>query len=283
MNNKLAIIILTYNSEKIIKENINAAKKISKNIIIVDSFSSDKTIQIVKKLKCKIFKRKFINYSDQRNYIIKKCNPLYEWQLHLDSDEILSNELIKNIKIIIENNLKNNAYILKRHIYFLNKKIKFGRNANWHLRLFPSNTTICEKKQYDQHFISRLKVKKIKGALDDKNISDLTNWTNNHNKWSSLSAAEKEIKSKNLIKPNLFGNDIERTKFFKNIILSLPIGFKGFILFFTKYFLLLGFLDGKAGFIYCFLNSFWFHTLIDAKKIESNNDMNNYSKYIKKI
>jgi|TARA_B110000977_G_C11088756_1_gene495885 glycosyltransferase involved in cell wall biosynthesis len=269
MNNKLVIIILTYNSEKIINETVSAAKKISKNIIIVDSYSKDKTIQIVKKLKCQIIKRRFVNYSEQRNFIIKKCNNIYQWQLHLDSDEILSSVLIKNIKNIIKYNRKNNAYIVKRHIYFLNKKIKFGCNANWHLRLFPSNTSICEEKKYDQHFISKLKVKKIIGALDDRNINDLTSWINNHNKWSSLSATEKITKSKNLVKPKFFGNSIERTKFIKNIILLLPIGFKGFALFITKYFLLLGFLDGKVGFIYCFLNSFWFHTLIDAKKIES--------------
>ena len=122
MNNKLVIIILTYNSEKIINETVSAAKKISKNIIIVDSYSKDKTIQIVKKLKCQIIKRRFVNYSEQRNFIIKKCNNIYQWQLHLDSDEILSSELIKNIKNIIKYNRKNNAYIVKRHIYFLNKK-----------------------------------------------------------------------------------------------------------------------------------------------------------------
>ena len=82
MKNKIAIIILTFNSEKIIKSTVLAAKKISNNIIILDSYSTDKTITILKKLKCKIYKRKFINYSDQRNYIIKKCNKNYKWQLH---------------------------------------------------------------------------------------------------------------------------------------------------------------------------------------------------------
>ena len=55
MNNKLAVIILTFNSEKIIKKTILAAKKVSKNIIILDSYSNDKTVKIVKRFKCQIF------------------------------------------------------------------------------------------------------------------------------------------------------------------------------------------------------------------------------------
>ena len=81
---------------------------------------------------------------------------------------------------------------------------------------------------------------------------------------------EKKINSTNLVKSNFFGNSIERNRFIKNTISLLPIGIKGFILFVIKYFLLLGFLDGKVGFIYSFLNSFWFHTLSDAKKYESS-------------
>ena len=86
MNKKIAVIILTFNSETIIKKTILAAKKISKDVVILDSFSNDNTIKIARSLRCKIFKKKFIDYSLQRNHIIKKCNKLFDWQLHLDSD-----------------------------------------------------------------------------------------------------------------------------------------------------------------------------------------------------
>ena len=97
MNKKIAVIILTFNSEAIIKRTILAAKKISKDIVICDSFSNDSTIKIAKSLHCKIFYKKFTNYAAKRNYIIRKCNRLYDWQLHLDADEILTKELIKNL------------------------------------------------------------------------------------------------------------------------------------------------------------------------------------------
>ena len=120
MKNKIAIIILTFNSEKIIKRTIKAAKKISKEIIILDSFSTDKTIEVVKNLKCKVYKRKFLNYSDQRNYAIKMCNKSYQWQLHLDSDEVLSEQLVKNINDVLKKDIKNKSYIIKRHVHFMN-------------------------------------------------------------------------------------------------------------------------------------------------------------------
>ena len=270
MNKKIVVIILTYNSEKIIKKTIKSAKKISNDVIILDSFSKDKTIKIAKKLKCKVFKRKFSNYSDQRNYIIRKCNNLYQWQLHLDSDEILSNQLIKNINNVLRDN-ENFSYIIKRKVYFLGKFLKFGGASNWHLRLFPSNSTLVEDKLYDQHYITKLRTRSLEGPIFDMNTSNLKNWIDNHNKWSTLDVTSKLKKNKKILKGKFFGNNIERLRLYKNIYLLFPTIIRPFILFFYKYFILLGFLDGKVGFYYCFLNSLWFRTLIDAKNYEKKN------------
>ena len=124
MLKKIAVIILTYNSDKIIKKTIKAAKKITNEIIILDSYSTDKTLKIAKQLRCKIFKKKFINYSIQRNFIINKCNNKYEWQLHLDADEVVSNKLINEIKEILELNNKDYSYLIKRYPFFFKKNIK---------------------------------------------------------------------------------------------------------------------------------------------------------------
>ena len=121
MKSKVAIIILSYNSDYIIKKTILSAKKISGNVILVDSFSTDKTLKIAKSLNCKIIKKKFVNYAEQRNFVIKKYNNLCNWQLHIDADEIMNKELIKNIKIIINSKEKNFVYLLKRKVVFMKK------------------------------------------------------------------------------------------------------------------------------------------------------------------
>jgi len=270
MKKKIAVIIFTFNSEKIIKRTILAAKKISKDVVICDSFSKDKTIKIARSLHCKIVYRAIIpTYAAKRNYIIKKCNKLYDWQLHLDSDEILSKKLIKNINGIVRSNDKNYSYLIKRQPFFLKKKLSFGGASNWQLRLFPSGTTLVEDLNYDQHFKSKLKSKYVSGTLHDTNIKNLNEWINSHNDWSTTEAKEnRNNNSKNIVKPKLFGNNIERIKFFKSMYYFFPSLIRPFLLFIYRYFILLGFLDGKVGFYYCFFHSLWFRTLIDAKKFE---------------
>ena len=113
----------------------------------------------------------------------------------------------------------------------LHKKLTHFFRVSDSGRLFPSKSTICEHKKYDQHFISKLKTKKIKGPLLDNNIKNLSDWTSMHNKWSSLASNEKKENSTNLVKSNFFGNSIERNRFIKNTISLLPIGIKGFFLF----------------------------------------------------
>ena len=163
----------------------------------------------------------------------------------------------------------NYSYHVKRQPYFLNKKLSFGGSSNWHLRLFPSGTTLVEYGNYDQHFKSKLESKNISGMLYDMNIKNLSEWIDSHNKWSSLEAKGIENKnSKNKVQSNFFGNSIERLRFFKSMYYLVPSLIQPFLLFIYKYFILLGFLDGKIGFYYCFFNSLWFRTLIDAKKFE---------------
>ena len=271
MKSKIAIIILSYNSDHIIKKTIQSAKKISSNIILVDSFSTDKTLKIAKSLNCKIIKRKFVNYAEQRNFVIKKYNNLCIWQLHLDADEIMNEELIKNIKIIINSKEKNFVYLLKRKVVFMKKLLNFGGSSNWHLRLFPSRGAKVENLKYDQHFISNKPKKYLSGHIYDYVAKDVYSWTKSHNKWSSLEAQVIKKFNKEKVNPNFFGNKIEKKRFYKEIYNNFPSTLlKPVILFFYKYIFLFGFLDGKIGFYYCFLNSLWFRTLVEIKKIESD-------------
>ena len=271
MKNKIAIIILSHNSDHIIKKTISAAKKISNNIVLVDSFSNDKTLKIAKSFNCKIIKRKFVNYAEQRNFIIKKYNNLCDWQLHIDADEILTEKLIRNINVIINSNEKKFVYLIKRKVIFMKKLLNFGGTSNWHLRLFPSGTASVEKLKYDQHFISNKPKKYLSGHIFDNAAKDINAWITSHNKWSSFDAQIIKTINKKTINPNLFGNSIEKNRFYKKIYNNFPSSvLKPIILFLYKYFFLFGFLDGKIGFYYCFLNSLWFRTLVEIKKIEKN-------------
>ena len=266
MKKKIAVISRTHNSSKSIKNSINAAQKLTKEIVIVDSFSSDNTVNVCKKLGCKVYRRKFNNYSDQRNWIIKKINKNYLWQLHLDSDEILDELAIQSIKNAILSK-KKNSYIIKRQDYFLNKKLNFSGLNPWHLRLFRSGTAICEHRLYDQHFISNDNAIKIDGFIHDMNNLKLYEWKKKHIKWSKLEAINFYLSDKNkkLLKGRFGINRRERTRFYKNLYYHLPIKLRVYIYFIYRLIFKLGILDLKIGLIFCYYHAFWFRMLVDKE------------------
>ena len=266
MKKKLAIVFLTYNSELTIRKSLIKALKLSNNIYVVDSYSDDKTEQICKKFKCKLIKRKFKNYSNQRNWIIKKLNKKFLWQLHLDADEVIDKNSIYEInKIIRKNDLTKKTFLIKRKYYFLNKKLNFPGLNKWHLRLFRSGSTKCENTLYDQHFITSHKVYKINGFIHDNDMLDLVKWKIKHRKWADLEA-------KSYLKKKYFSNNFsinDDPRFFYRLIkityYKLPKYIRPILYFFFRYFIKGGFLDGKNGFLFSYYQCLWFRMLIDIK------------------
>ena len=177
MKKKIAVIFLTFNSQKTIKQSLLASLRITKDIFVIDSFSKDKTLDICKKLGSKIILRKFKNYSDQRNWAINKFKNHYLWQLHLDADEKLDLKAINSIKSIVSSKkINKSVFLLRRKHYFLNKTLKYPGINTWHLRLFKSNHAYCENKLYDQHFVSKKEFGKIYGYLNDNDKLTLKQW-----------------------------------------------------------------------------------------------------------
>jgi len=272
--NKLTTIILTKDSESSISKVINSCRSISSRILIIDDFSTDKTVKIAKSLGCEIIKHKFENYSKQRNWAQKYTNLNQEdWILHLDSDEVLSKKLANIIKKAIDKK-EADGYLIKKRIYFMEKPIRFGHmNPNWHLRLFKAGKGFCEYRLYDQHFVSKGKTKKLNGLLLDLQLTTLEKWTSSHNKWSTAEALEillhKNRNNQQLLPENFFGDKRMQKRWLKNnIYYRSPVLLRSILFFLYSYFFRFGFLDGKIGFIYHILQAFWFRFLIDAKIIE---------------
>ena len=97
----LTAVILTYNEEKHIERCILSLKKIAKKIVIVDSYSKDKTIKVARKYNVKIYKNKFLNHSQQVNWALSNIRFKTKWILRIDADEYLTIDLKKNLLKII--------------------------------------------------------------------------------------------------------------------------------------------------------------------------------------
>lgn len=275
---KIVAIILTFNSEISIAKVIDSCKNIVFRILVVDSFSSDQTVDIAVSLGCEVVKHEFDNYSKQRNWAQAYANlEPTDWVLHLDSDEIISTELAESIQqVSAENSQEIDGYLVRRLSYFLGHPIKYGHiNPSWHLRLFKASRGSCEDRLYDQHFLVPGKTKKLKGFLLDLQLTTIENWTASHNRWSSAEALEVFFKSeaeKNQDKtlPASLQGDLRMQKRWlkNNLYYRSPLLLRVFIFFIYSYFLRLGFLDGKTGLIYHVLQVFWFRFLTDCKIIE---------------
>lgn len=267
------IIILTFNSESTIGETLRAASRLSDDIHVIDSFSSDSTLSIAESFNAKALQHPFVNYGAQRNWAIEQVPAKYRWQLHLDADEVLSSALIDEIAALPEEG-KPVGFLLPRYLRFLGRDLKHGgMSPTWHLRLFLSDAARCEARLYDQHFFLRKpgSVSKLHGPLVDNIAMTLSEWTARHNRWADLEVEEHSLdRSAVEVQPKLFGSPIERKRLLRKVYTLAPPFSRPFGLFFYRYFLRLGLLDGKAGFIFWVLQTFWFRFLIDAKLYERN-------------
>jgi Glycosyltransferases involved in cell wall biogenesis len=271
---KVSTIILTYNSASVIEQTILSCLKISSEIFIVDSYSSDDTLEICKKYTDKIYQRAFKNYSDQRNWAMRELQISGDYELHLDADERLSERLAAEItlEVLDKRDPVFDGFLIPRMVYFMNKRIKHGGYYPiYHMRLFKRGKGRVESRRYDQHFVVRGKIKRLKGYLIDFHAMSLEEWTTRHNKWSSEEAIEIVSPTIGAIKGHMFGNAIERRRYLREVFNKMPPFIAPFLLFVYRYFLRLGFLDGREGLIYCFLQTLWYRFLIDAKIYEKLN------------
>lgn len=273
----LTVIILTYNSESSISNVIESVHSIGSRILIVDSFSSDKTLDIARSYSTEVVQHEFVNYAAQRNWAQAHADlSTNDWVLHLDSDEVASPELTGQIKQVLANPLPDiDGYLIKRLTYFLGKPIRHGHlNPNWHLRLFKAGSGQCEERLYDQHFIVQGKTAKLKGILHDLQLVTLEKWTYSHNRWSTLEAVEvlqsdESYQASMTLKADLSGDPRMQKRWLKNkLYYRTPLFGRAFLFFLYSYILRLGFLDGKVGLIYGVLQAFWFRFLVDAKIYE---------------
>jgi glycosyltransferase involved in cell wall biosynthesis len=277
----LTTIILTFNSEGSLSQVIDSCQVISQRILVVDSYSTDATLEIAKSYACDVVQHEFENYAAQRNWAQSYANlSPQEWVLHLDSDEVLSPQLSNHIyDTLSQHHVASGVegYLMRRLSYFLNHPIRFGHiNPSWHLRLFKAGAGRCEDRLYDQHFIVEGKTQKLKGLLYDLQLTTVERWIQSHNRWSTAEAREILLQkqgshhsSGKTLAATLSGDPRMQKRWLKNkIYYKSPLFLRAILFFLYSYFLRLGFLDGQVGLVYHVLQAFWFRFLVDAKLLE---------------
>ena len=201
-----------------------------------------------------------------------------DWVLFLDADEKVSPGLKEEICYKLKD-VKNdvNGYYIKRRFIFLSRWIRHGGYyPTYILRLFRHSLARCEECGVNEHFFVPGKTANLQCDIIHQDNKGINAWIERHNYFATLEAVEimKSTKihsqtEKVQIDVSLFGHQVERKRWIKEKVWKhLPLLLRSFIYFFYRYFLRLGFLDGKEGFIYHFLQGLWFPFLIDVKYLE---------------
>jgi glycosyltransferase involved in cell wall biosynthesis len=249
---KLSVVIITYNEEKNIATCLDSVKDLADEIIVVDSFSKDKTKEICLTYHVQFYEHAFEGHIQQKNFAASLANN--DYVLSLDADEALSPLL--NKKILLEKeNFQNDGYYFNRVTNYLGKWIRHGA---WYpdrkLRLWNRHKgQWCGQNPHDKYeMFPDSKIGRLKGDILHYSYYSLEQHINQFDKFTSISAKElyNSGKKYNLLKSFL----------------------SAFVNFFKGFFIKMGFLDGYYGFVICIFNSF--ATFVKYAKLHELNKQN---------
>ena len=271
----ISVVVLTLNEESNLPACLSSLGDLAAETFVVDSGSTDSTLEIARKFGAVVMVHAFKNYSQQRNWALDNLPFTQEWILHLDADHRLTPALRQELQRHFQNGAPNSVqgFLIRRRTIFLGKWIRFGGHYPvYHAVLFQRQAGRCEDRLYDQHFHVSGKLEKLNGDIEDIWTNSLARFTDRHNRWSDLEAVQQVKKKHSLpegqIQPRIFGNPQQRRRYFKCQHERLPLLLRSFLYFFFRYVIRFGFLDGRRGLIFHVLQGFWFRFLVDAKIIE---------------
>ena len=279
----LTVVILTLNEEKHLARCLASLDGIENFVLVVDSFSSDNTHKIAKDYGASVICHDFINQAQQFNWALKQLNDKTEWILRLDADEYLTPKLSQEIKNSLMNIKPNiNGIFMNRRMCFQGKLIKYGGVFPVQvMRLFKHGYGECENRWMDEHILVSGDTQNLEGEIIDNNMNNLSWWINKHNNYATREAVDLLNLEYNFSESNSIAslNMGKRTRFKRWIkeffYARMPRGLRALVYFLYRYIFCLGFLDGKEGLNFHFLQGFWYRYLIDAKVGEVKKYMKN--------
>ncbi len=225
----ISVLITTHNEEENIKACLDSVSW-AEEIIIVDSFSSDRTVEIANTFpQVKVFQRKYSGPSDQKNWAIPQAS--HSWVLILDADERADTLLKDSISILFNSNQTNDAYSISRLNYFLGKRVRYSGWQNERvIRLIKRDKCRYNTLQVHEDIEKKgISIGLLQGNLHHFTYKSMEHFLQKMDRYAKWSAQDHQHKTK--------------------VVNGFHLFVKPSFRFFQHYILKLGFLDGKTGFI----------------------------------
>ncbi len=226
-----SVVIITFNNQRTIRVVLSAVFAWANEIVVVDSGSSDKTLEIAKEFGCCISYRKFDGFGKQKHFAVNQAKN--DWVFVVDADEVVTLELKNEISYVLREPIYQ-GFMIPNTLVFLGKIMRFGREYKLpHLRLFNRKFGNYNDNEVHEDILFDGNIGKLSNHILHFSYADLSDVLEKTNKYSTLGALDLKKRGKN-------------ASIFK-IITKFPITF------ITEYLIRLNFLNGFEGFIWSFL------------------------------
>lgn len=288
----LSVIILTYNEELHIRRCLENVLPFAKKVFVVDCFSTDKTKEIALRLGAEVVEHAWPgNQAEQFNWALDNLPISTEWVLRLDADEYLLPELVEELREKLPTLPEDVTGIIfnRRHI-FMGKWMRRGIYPVKLLRVFRHGKGMCEQRLMDEHIqLTEGRAVEFEHDFCDHNLNNLSWFCHKHVNYAIREAVDlldieldltgaAESDNGKEISPQALAKRMKKHKYARQ-----PLFWRSFAYFCYRYFLKGACLDGKVGFIWTFLQGWWYRTLVDAKVYEIKRQCGNDKEKIKAL
>lgn len=291
----LTTIILTYNEELHIRRCLENVCPISKKVYVIDSPSTDSTVDICKEFpNVEVVVHKYPgNQAAQYNWAIDNIQIDTEWTLRIDADEYLLPELVKEIENKLPSLPKEITGVeFKRRHIFMGKWVKHGIYPVIMMRMCRTGCGRYADRIMDEHMVlTQGRSVVFENDFCDHSLINVSDYCRKHLDYAQREAAVVLDETYGLSKEDIvkgmsdlredesLGKSAEEKHKKKNKYNSLPLFWRSFAYFIFRYIFKGGFLDGKEGFVFAFIQGWWFRTMVDVKILEAHKSLqkNGYS------
>lgn len=265
-------IIMTKNEEKNIVECLKSMDGFAKRCVVIDCGSTDKTVELAKQNGADVYFHEFEYYAKQFNWGIDHCDVDTEWIIRLDADERFPEELCAELEAIIRDNSDKpmNGIMIEADLFFMGRWLKHGGRNKCKMMLFKRACGRIEDRRRDAHsVISEGYTVEAKHRFLHYDFKDLDTFIRRYNWYATREMQDYIDYTRGEQQASVAGKEIQKQRQKKfGIYYKFPKFIRCWMLFIYIYIFRLGFLDGKAGLMFAFFDTYWYRFLVDAKIYE---------------
>ena len=275
----LTVVILTYNEEIHIRRCLENVSSIAKDVVVVDCISTDRTQEICQEFdNVRVIEHPWPgNQAEQFNWALDNVDIATSWIFRLDADEYLTPELVEEMQEKLPKmNPEVSAVVLPLGRAFQGRVLKHGIVKGIKMiRLFRTGKVRYEQRLMDEHLqVLEGETAEFQGKFVDDSLIGIRAFVAKHNSYSDREAAllldaEFGLTELPQSKNPSYAEEVAAKRKQKEKYAKMPLFWRSFGYFCYRYFVKLGFLDGKEGFMWDFFQGLWYRMLVDAKVFEA--------------